>query len=252
MILYGKTWRKTMDATLERLIPRKYCRQTINRIHTVSDLQRFIKLMTKGVGKSYSPLSTLVTAGNHKLPKKTGIFNMGPARDCPSFKLGFCQAIVNGKRVCYALKSENDYRPGVYSHRLAQKNYWLSVTPEKFVIDFVTMNTLKTLPFNALRFNESGDFWSQECVEKAEEIARMLHKFDIVTYSYSARRDLDYSHCKRLIISGSGFKKEGIKNIFTMVTDLKDRPKGYGICKGNCRVCTRCLKSGLNTVVKYH
>ncbi len=44
-----------------------------------------------------------------------------------------------------------------------------------------------------LRYNESGDFWSQRCVEKLDWIAYTLRKEGIRTYGYTARYDLDFN-----------------------------------------------------------
>jgi len=177
---------------------------------------------------------------------------MGSAHDCPSLKLGFCQAFVDGKHVCYARKSETEMRKEVEPFRNKQKAYWLATSAEKFVVDFLVVNQSKVLSFNALRLNESGDFWGQECVDKAESIARMLKRYGVIVYCYTSRKDLDFSNCKRLIVSGSGFKTEGMKNIFKMITDIKDKPKGYGVCPMDCKTCNRCQKSGLKTVIMRH
>ena len=218
----------------------------------LTELQRFLKILTDGKGKRYARLCSLVQAGNYKLPKTMAIFNMGSATDCPSKRLGLCQAIVDGKNVCYAKKSENSSRPSVLPYRRKQEKYWKDTSATDFVAEFVLMNTLKSKPFNALRLNESGDFWSQECVDKAEKIARMLKGFGVKVYCYTARSDLDFSKCRDLIVSGSGFKKKGISNIFTMVETKEDRPKGYGICVGDCKICKRCMIKGRKTVVLKH
>jgi len=217
-----------------------------------NSLKVYLKLIAGSQGKHFSPLTSLVTAGNHKLPRTTGIFNMGSATDCPARRLGLCQAFVNGKCICYALKSERAMRPYTLPFRHKQEKYWKNSTAEKFATDFITMNMLKVRPFNALRLNESGDFWSQDCVNKAERIARILKRYKITTYCYTSRSDMNFSHCKHLIVSGSGFCKEGIKGEFLMVKDVKaERPKGYGVCVQNCRICNRCL-IGRKTVIARH
>jgi hypothetical protein len=217
-----------------------------------NSLKVYLKLIAGSQGKHFSPLTSLVSSGNHKLPRTTGIFNMGSATDCPSRRLGLCQAFANGKCICYALKAEREYRPFTLPFRRRQEIYWKNTPAKKFATDFVTMNMLKVRPYNALRLNESGDFWSQECVGKAEKIARILKRYGITTYCYTARSDLDFSRCKRLVVSGSGFCKEGIKGEFLMVKDVKvQRPRGYGVCVSNCRTCSRCLV-GRKTVIAIH
>jgi len=218
-----------------------------------AQLDRYIKLMAGSQGKSFSPLSSLIGAGNIKIPSTTGIFNMGAATDCPSRRLGYCQATnKKGKNICYARKAEYDYHSTVLPYRRRQEKYWKSCTAEQFVVDFLTLNALKALPYTALRLNEAGDFWSQECVDKATHVARVLKKYGIRVYCYTSRQDLDFSRCSDyMTVSGSGFKKEGIRGIFTMVYSKKERPVGFGMCKGNCRICNRCL-IGRKTAVLSH
>lgn len=214
-------------------------------------LKSFAKLWTLGTGKLFTPLSHLVSTGNTKLPRTTCIFNMSSATDCPARKLGLCKAEAMGIK-CYALKGEYEYRPNVLPYRRQQGKYWKSVTAKQFVSQFILMNALKEVPYTKIRLNEAGDFHSQKCVDKAEEIAKMLRRFGIRVYCYTSRDDLNFSKCRHLIVSGSGFMKEGISNEFRIVYDLKDKPKGYGVCSGDCRVCNRCTMRNLRTVVKKH
>jgi hypothetical protein len=137
-------------------------------------------------------------------------------------------------------------------YRKRQEEFWKNTTAEEFVVQFLLLNSLKVKPFTALRLNEAGDFWTQECVDKAEQIARKLQNYNITVYCYTSRSDLDYSKVRALRISGSGFKKEGITNVFKIITDKKEKPKGYGICPMSCKVCTRCLKTGMKTCVIKH
>jgi len=218
-------------------------------------LKDFTRIITKGKGKRAIELDGLLSDGNVKLPSTTAIFNMGAATDCMSFKLGYCQAFCNGKHICYALKAERDYYPNVLPYRRRQMSYWFSHDAFEFVSEFLLVNEAKRfcgLPYDALRLNESGDFWTQDCVNKAEEIARMLKRFGIVTYCYTARKDLDFSNVRDLIISGSNFTKPGISNIFKMILKDEKKPKGFGECKMSCKVCNRCLKRGMKTIITQH
>jgi len=215
-------------------------------------MNRFIKLLANGRGKSFSSLNSLIRSGNRKVPRTTAIFNMGSATDCPSKDLGFCQAYSeSGEHVCYAKKFECEFRPHVLPFRRKQEKYWKKTSAEQFIVDFLILNSLKATPFTALRFNEAGDFWSQECVNKAEQIARVLKKYGIRVYCYTSRQDLDFSRVRHLVISGSGFQKAGVRGVFKMIYDKKEKPSGYGICKMNCKICQRCL-IGRKTVVLQH
>ena len=220
-------------------------------------LKSFALVYTLGKGKKFCKLTSLLGSGNQKLPSTTAIYNMSSAHDCPSFKLGFCQAILKtgkkaGMHVCYAKHSETAMRPFVQPYREAQGKYWLEMTAEEFAWQFLMINSVKGKPYTALRFNEAGDFHSQECLNKAEKIARILGRFGIKVYCYTARQDLDFSKVRNLIISGSGFQKEGIPNVFKMIEKGMEKPKGYGICKGDCRVCNRCMVRGKKTVILRH
>jgi hypothetical protein len=201
--------------------------------------------------KENIPLNKYIAIGNHKLPRSTAIFNMGAAKNCPSLALGLCQAYSNGKLVCYAMKAEAQY-PNVLPYRHRQESFWKNITAESFAKQFILIQSLKRNKFTALRINEAGDFWSQDCVDKADKIAQLLEAEGVTVYCYTARQDLDFSRVQSLIINGSGFKKEGIVNEFKMVERAEDRPQGYGICYGDCRVCHRCLYRGKNTVVVKH
>lgn len=114
-------------------------------------------------------MAKLFSFGNRKLPKHTAIFNMSPAKQCEADKLGMCQ-LVNSKR-CYAMKAERMW-PKVLPFRKRQKRYWKDCTPENFVKRLLKERGRKKIKY--LRFNEAGDFITQDCVEKAAKIAELL------------------------------------------------------------------------------
>lgn len=201
-------------------------------------------------GKVNNPLYDVIgEEGNTKVPCTTAIFNMSSAKDCPSLKLGLCKAIKQGAK-CYARKAENMYDLAL-PYRRRQHKYWKHITAEEFACQFLLLNSCKIRRFKALRFNESGDFHSQECLNKAEKIARILKSYGIVTYCYTSRSDLDFSGVRDLVIHGSGFIKNGIKGIFTIVNRKQDKLRGFSLCKMDCRVCNLCLKSSKVCVVKH-
>ncbi len=200
-------------------------------------------------------LKKLISSGNRKLSKSTAIFNFGAATDCPSLKLGLCQAkdSKTGKVTCYALKAESGLYPGVLPYRRRQETYWKSVTAEQFTNDFKAINARKRKPYKTLRFNESGDFWNQKDVIKAEKIAQLLDD-TVRVYTYTARKDLDFSNIKYLVINGSGFKTTGVQNIFQYVEKAEDAPVGGKICNGiSCgEKCIRCQIAGNITYIPRH
>lgn len=220
------------------------------------------------------PLRALVRAGNLKIPKTTAIFNMSSATDCASLRLGKCKAIVLKKRllelgrleeknVCYAMKSERDYRPAVLPYRRRQEDFWKGVSAKEFAIQFLLINVMKRKPYDKIRFNEAGDFHTQDCLDKAEEIARLLEPYGVTIYCYTSRDDLDFSNRKYLKVNRSlntlkNYEPvEGLTNEFVMVTkeegaDWKKWPKGYAKCPADCRVCDRCSKEGKKTFIIQH
>lgn len=212
-------------------------------------LQRLVRLFSS---TESLPLKDLLgDEGNTKIPSSTAIFNMSSATFCPSKKLGLCAAVKCGVK-CYAIKAEYAYHPDVLPYRKRQGKFWGKVSATNFAKQFLLINATKRNGFKALRFNESGDFNNQTEVNKAEEIARLLRLQGIKTYCYTSRSDLDFSKCKDLIVSGSGFKKKGISGEFRIIKDKKDKPKGWAVCKGDCHICKRCQIRGMNTCVMAH
>jgi len=214
----------------------------------MSLLYSFAKLLDQDI----SVLDGLLRAGNTKIPNTTAIFNMSSATDCPSRLRGICKAVIDGKNICYAKKSEREYRPNVLPFRRRQTGYWLTITPEKFVSHFLIINATKRDKFDKIRLNEAGDFHSQACVDKAEKIARLLKKFDITVYCYTSRHDLEFKNVRTLVVNGSNFQKAGVINEFKMVPKGEKPPKGYKECPMNCKKCDRCSKRGSKTWVPQH
>jgi hypothetical protein len=210
------------------------------------------KLFAYGKGANVFPLASLLGAGNTKLPSTTAVFNMSSANDCISKKMGLCKATEQGY-VCYAMKAEYSYRPQVLPYRRRQGEFWKGVSAKDFVAQFLFINASKPVPFKNIRFNEAGDFHNQGEVDKAEEIALHLRRFGIRCYCYTSRSDLNFSKVRHLIISGSNFTKKGISNRFRIVRDVKkERMKGEGVCRGDCRICRLCLMKNMKVVIKNH
>jgi hypothetical protein len=145
--------------------------------------------------------------------------------------------------------------PQVVPYRTRQAEYWDTVTPDKFVADFMVARNRKR-PDNrpdTIRFSESGDFRTQADVDKMERIAELLSDEGIWCYVYTARSDLDYSKVRYLTMMFSGFdgKSAGTHGQFNAVADISDKPDGFGVCPGDCTTCIRCVM-GLNSVVLLH
>jgi hypothetical protein len=198
-------------------------------------------------------LAGLIRFGNKKLPRTTAVFSMCAATDCPARRLGFCQAVDGDRNVCYARRTERQWAH-VLKHRRGCARYWRRTRADTFAREFLEIVDRRKTLTTALRLNVAGDFRTQQDVITAHLIACHLSMYGIITYGYTARRDLDFGDSTGrggLILMGSGFKAPGIAGEFRFITDLKQRPKGYGLCPGDCRTCTRCLR-GRDTCVMLH
>lgn len=213
-------------------------------------------------------LRKLHSAGNSKLATFICIFNMGDCHNCPSAKLGLCELRKSYKNrevkkdVCYGLKSEKMY-PDCLPYRKRQANYWLSVSAETFANEFIEIQKRKRVKFKYIRFNEGGDFYGQDCVNKLFKIAEIIYKeTGVKTYTYTHRTDLNFDglndrlHYLNILKSGENFNPKLIR-FFTAVPakywndtlnhvkawnksrKLSTDPKKY-ICANDCTKCNLC------------
>jgi hypothetical protein len=213
-------------------------------------------------------LKDLLTFGNSKLPKTTAIFNMGPATKCPSKALGLCELC----KKCYALKAEKMY-PTVLPYRIRQSNYWYLVTAEQFAAEFIAIYKRKRIKPIYLRFNESGDFWTQACYNKAFEAAAIIQKeTGVISYCYTHRTDLNYynsfTYGLKVIQSGNA-KNTNISLKFIAVKpakfdQLKQEEKNASyyrsndrgflpqdrryFCPADCKKCNLCATAPAGTI----
>lgn len=188
--------------------------------------------------------------GNHKIGDDTGIFNMGTAKECPSKKLGLCDAINNGVK-CYAEKAEDQYPHSVPAARKRQEIFWKKASALE-IIEYLNKKIVnRRKKTNYIRFNESGDFWSQEDIEKLSIVADFFAVKGITTYGYSARSDLDFTNAK-FLVKGSNHDKGN--NGKTIIIGKKDNvPKGFIECPADCRKCNLCkIQTQLNIAFRMH
>lgn len=182
-----------------------------------------------------------IKRGNRKMPGNTLIFNMGPASCCPSKALGMCR-VPDGH--CYAYCDERFFGKPVVEYRLRQMQYWLKNDSDRIWRDFHTLfekhrKALRHVDY--LRYNESGDFWSQSCVTKLNAVATYLKEWhDVVTFGFSAREDLDFSNAT-FLVKGSGCDN-GNNGKSIVINNIEELPKGYYLCPGDCQGCSQCSK----------
>ena len=191
-----------------------------------------------------------ISFGNHKLGDNILIINMGTATDCPSAKLGLCNAINNGIK-CYALKAEIQYPNTVPNYRYKQFEYWRNNTATKITNDIIEkIKSRNGSPVKYLRFNEAGDAWDINDFKKLNIIAKKLKNFNIITYGYTARSDLILEVQKfkeiHFLVKGSGFTKEqaeGINGMTTIISKDQEVPEGFILCPGSCKSCSFCMQN---------
>ena len=215
-------------------------------------------------------LSKLMMFGNTKLPKTTAIFNMGPAHTCPSSALGLCELRKTGggcKDTCYALKAEKQYHKTALPYRTRQQRYWLTVSAETFAREFIEVYQRKRIKPTLLRFNESGDFYTQECYNKANKIAKILKaKIGVISYTYTHRTDLHYINFNQslnVLKSGHNGNDYLAANYKAVDPALFEQLKGeqsrnnrnallpqdmYYICPGDCKKCSLCAHIKVGTI----
>ena len=96
-----------------------------------------------------------------------------------------------------------------------------------------------------LRINESGDFRDQKEVRKMNKVAGRLRKeHDIVSYTYTARSDLDFSKAPNIIVNGSNPGIRGAVREFRCIEpdeyDNMEVSEGEYKCPGDCHHCNVC------------
>ena len=197
--------------------------------------------------KTGEKMKNHVSFGNRKLPSTTMIFNMGSATNCPSKDKGLCY--VCG--ICYAIKAERLY-PAVYPYRQRQAKIWFTKSVEAICLELSEMIDRKRKKPTLFRFNESGDFYGQACVHKLDVIACFLkEKYGIVTYGYTARKDLDFSSVS-FLVKGSD-NTAGNNGQTSVITSKKELEKGWFLCPADCKKCSMCSKAnGKNIAFKKH
>ncbi len=221
-------------------------------------------------GKNIKHGKLEVTIGNLKLGNNTLIFNMGSATDCSSRKLGLCKL---GNK-CYALKAEKVY-PQCKPYRDRQADYWITHTPDEIIKDLHGLLTTKKTrvdgkltPYRDVikyfRFNEAGDFYNQADVRKLDKVAQYLKIFfNIDTYGYTARKDLNYRDIEHFSLKGSGWLGPNGMTVARKIPNTKDKPilakkatvdnlGVFNICPMDCRDCTLCKTGNENVVFPLH
>lgn len=198
------------------------------------------------------------TKGNKKLSKNVYVINTSSALECPSLQLGLCNAYIDDKCICYAIKSEVRYGGedgNCFKFHDYQGIYYDNHSAEEITDKLLASSKRSTkYPMVFLRYNAFGDFVNQEQVDKMNEIAKILGEYGIITYGYTARKDLNFSNrCRWFIVNGSGFM---IDNNFDITWDEDEvdclsnkKVIGHKEDQHYCgKECVKCMHSTHKTI----
>jgi hypothetical protein len=182
--------------------------------------------------------------GNSKLGKGVHIFNITPQVTC----IG---STVQCRKACYAMKAQRMY-PATRNQRDNNLN-------ESYQDTFVSEMTglLKENKFiTYFRIHESGDFYSQEYLNKWVSIAKGNKKVKFLAYTKSF--NLDFSQCpKNLTIMLSLFPDsptipEHMQHLpIAYAGDCESMKKTFK-CVGTCASCVKCWGTKKNVFFSIH
>lgn len=274
---------KDFESDFEKELTKRILKQNDGRsIYTSDDLKRHLDFDTSSLAtKSGSDknrqriennfdatkLGKIMSHGNAKLSADILIVNLTSAKNCPSAKRKDCKiynlhqlALKQGRPTtvqCYAQRDEHQY-PNTIQNNIRSEIIMPLMSDDEFIgyieeyiekCDFVT---------KYIRFNEAGDFPSQEFVSRCEKAAEYFYKnHGILSSAYTCRLDLDFSNCNYLIINASHPKIKGADRYYLAVSDerfdtFEDVPQGVGYdksgnpyfkCHCNCKVCKFCYQT---------
>ena len=107
---------------------------------------------------------------NSKLSTESMVLNAGLSLDCPSLKLGMCQA----GNSCYMRRLEK-LRPNLQGKHTRQGETHTIWTPENFVEQlFEYVGRTRTKAFSEFRYGESGDFYTEGQVQWFAAVSAIL------------------------------------------------------------------------------
>jgi len=209
----------------------------------------------------------LIKTENAKIGQGTLIFSMSSEKKCPSGLAGECDLWGKGVKGCYAAKAEIQYKNNVPQFRDECEARWKVTDSFTAAEAFIQKIKSSRKEIKAIRFNESGDFHSEECIDKVIQIATMVGQLfpKIRIYTYTHRKSL-FNHLSKVTIpknltinisdrklegfntfkvdkeirvpKGKGFK--GSLGYKAVAKQLKEKHKTNLVCLGDCSKCTLC------------
>jgi len=187
--------------------------------------------------------------GNRKLSKEIAIFNL------PSGNPKICIGAKECLKVCYARKAQKLYK-SVLPRRT--ENYLLSLK-EEFVQEVI--KKLRKMKVKYVRIHESGDFYSQEYLDKWIKITESLPEITFLAYTKSHILDFSKVPNNFIVIHSLNSKWDNLITekdnraiiIFKGENEKEYKKKGWKICiprKNKCLInCSYCYRrTGLKQV----
>lgn len=186
----------------------------------------------------------LLKKGNHKLSSKQGIWTL-PRSTC--IGAGIC------RKFCYAKKMEK--LPNVRNSR----QWKLEQTKTEDFIDRVVQE-IRDRRIEIVRIHESGDFYSQEYLEKWFEIARRLPETQL--YAFTKAFELDFTNTpdNLIIIQSYGSrydnKVDKSRNTSRVIRTVQELQKIEYLCpyhdKEHFTKCGDCCDYCMNSTQPKH
>lgn len=185
----------------------------------------------------------IFSLGNKKIPRSTAIFNIPRLLTCP-WATPMC------RKVCYAKKAERRF----FFRCLPQRTRNLHLTQRKDFVEIISQE-LQKLNKNRVRVHESGDFYSQEYLDKWFEI---MNRFPYITFIAYSKAMLDFSKKPNNFIllfsmdnSTPTHRKEWYEiNPYKNALAFIDNEKAD--CPGSCKECSRCYDVSTVRDVYFH
>ncbi|MBW2081636.1 MAG: hypothetical protein JRI39_00780 [Deltaproteobacteria bacterium] len=160
--------------------------------------------------------------------------------------MGLCKV----SKHCYAYADENTYR-SVERYRNRQQIYWRKKSAREITADLAQIIAAVYGRYGFLidkiRFNESGDFFSQRDVYKLNFVTENLRGIypHLIVYGYTARYDLDYRGIV-FRVKFSGYPNGPWGSTYVMPEN--QIPKGSPVCPGSCKKCSLCATSAADII----
>jgi len=195
-------------------------------------------------------MKNLVIKGNSKMGKQVGIFNLPPKQTCTPTK--WCLTGYDGKPRCYALRN-NFLLPNVIKG--AGERFYESAR-RTFVAKMVREIKDK---YKYVRIHSSGDFYSEEYIEKWIEIAKQCPNtlFRGTTRRIDLKDKLkELNRLSNVIIRESldPTKQKATMGLKVAMTDtVKTRRKNVLQCENDCETCGhKCWRCHCDMMFKEH